>query len=348
MRASLFALCILCLAASSCAPSDGVGSSAAAAKTNAYRATILVSNEADEAPVPDVLLVNAWGIAASPTSPWWVADNGSGMSTVYTGAGVKLSREVVVPGAPTGMVWNGAAAFDVAPDVPAVFMWASEDGTISGWNPTVDMTHAIVVVNDPGSIYKGLAIHGDRLFTTDFGDECSVEALDGTFTKIETDGDFADPSIPANYCPFGIQVIGDSVFVSYALKGGQDDIGGQGHGAVREFDLDGHLVAEVGTHGQLNSPWGMAMAPASGFGRFSGCLLVGNFGDGQLNAFCLDDDGFWHPAGQLRDGAHPLVIDGLWGIGFGNGAAAGPTNVLYFAAGPDDESNGYFGKIEAQ
>ena len=308
---------------------------------NSYRATILVSNEADEAPVVDPLLQNAWGIAASPTSPWWVADNGTGMSTLYNGAGAKLALEVVVPGAPTGIVFNGSTAFTLSNGNPARFLFASEDGTLSGWNggPAAE-----VVEDDPGSIYKGLAIHGATLFTTDFAG-CDVEALDGSFDEIETAGGFMDPSIDAGYCPFGVQVIGDSVFVSYALKGGEDDIGGQGHGFVREFDTDGNLVAAVADHGQLNSPWGMAMAPA-GFGRFGGCLLVGNFGDGTINAFCKDDAGDWHFAGTLRDGHRPLVIDGLWGLGFGNGAASGPTDVLYFAAGPDDEANGYFGKVE--
>src|SRR5262249_2741143 len=166
-----------------------------------------------------------------------------------------------------------------------------------------------------GSIYMGLAIHGDRLFTTDFGDECEVEVLDGTFAKIEVDGDFADPGIPASYCPFGIQVVKESVFVTYALKGGVDDIGGKRHGAVRACDLDGTLRKGGGRHGQLDSPWGVAWAP-DGFGRFSGCLLVGNFGDGRINAFCLDGEAQWHFAGQLRQDLKPIVIDGLWGIGF--------------------------------
>jgi uncharacterized protein (TIGR03118 family) len=147
--------------------------------------------------------------------------------------------------------------------------------------------------------------------------------------------------------PFGIQAIGDSIFVSYALKGGEDDIAGTGHGFIRQFDTNGHLVARVANHGTLNSPWGMALAP-SDFGRFSGCLLVGNFGDGRINAFCQNPsgNGAYHPSGMLKEDQKPVVIDGLWGIGFGNNAASGPSNVLYFTAGPDDETNGYFGKIQ--
>ena len=319
-----------------------------AADTNNYQATSLVSNEADEAPVQDPKLVNAWGIAAGDTTPWWVADNGSGYATIYTGAGVKRPLEVVVPGAPTGMVAYSGDQFEIFPDIPARFMFASEDGTISAWSGNLpDPTHAVVKFTDEGSIYKGLAIHDNTLYTTDFSD-CVVETLDGTFHEFDTAGGFVDPSIPSGYCPFGIQAIGDSIFVTYALKGGEDDIAGAGHGFLRQFDDDGNLIARTANHGLLNSPWGVALAP-SDFGRFSGCLIVGNFGDGRINAFCQNPSGkgAYHPSGALKQGQKPLVIDGLWGIGFGNNAAAGPSNVLYFAAGPDDETNGYFGKIEA-
>jgi uncharacterized protein (TIGR03118 family) len=329
---------------------------AAGAEKNNYTATILRSNEAEDNTVddPDPLLVNSWGIAASPTGPWWVANNGTGMSTLYNGAGAKIALEVAITGAsglaaPTGEVFNGGSQFQLAAGAPARFMWASEDGTLSGWNPTVDPTHSVVIFNDPGSIYKGLAIHGDVLFTTDFS-ECKVEAFtgnpfDATFAELETSGEFEDDSIPSGYCPFGIQAVGDSIFVTYALKSGIDDVAGQGHGFVREFDTDGNLIAAVADHGQLNSPWGVAPAP-SDFGRFSGCLLVGNFGDGRINAYCKDEEGEWHFGGQLRSGKSDVVIDGLWGIGFGNDHSSGMHNVLYFAAGPDDETNGYFGKVE--
>ncbi len=324
-----------------------VGFASAAPKNN-YQATILVSNEADEAPVQDPLLVNAWGVAASPTGPWWVANNGTGTSTLYTGAGEKRPLEVLVPGAPTGEVFYGGSQFLLSDGQPALFMWASEDGTISGWNGGLGTQAEVVFpesgVGEPGSNYKGLAVHGDTLFTTDFG-ECKVESLDGTFAEFDTAGEFEDDTIPAGYCPFGIQAIGDSIFVTYALKSGDDDVAGQGHGFIREFDTDGNLIAVVADHGQLNSPWGVAQAPAD-FGRFSGCLLVGNFGDGRINAYCKDEEGEWGYGGRLRSDRRDLVIDGLWGIGFGNGASSGPTSTLYFAAGPDEEQNGYFGKVE--
>jgi uncharacterized protein (TIGR03118 family) len=315
-----------------------------AADVNNYRVTILVSNEPGEAPVIDSKLVNGWGIATAGTSPWWVSDNGSDWSTVYSGAGAKQSREVVVPGAPTSIVGYTGSQFLVF-GRPSTFMWATESGSILGWNSGIpDPTHAVVMHAEADAVYKGLAIHGNTLYTTDFAG-CSVDTLDGTFAEFHSAGGFEDPSIPSDYCPFGIQAIGDSIFVTYALKGEEDDVAGQGHGFVREFDVNGNLIASVANHGQLNSPWGLAMAPST-FGRFGGCLLVGNFGDGEINAYCLDGKGQFHHQGELRQDRKSLVIDGLWGIGFGNNAAAGSPNVLYFAAGPDDEENGYFGKVE--
>jgi uncharacterized protein (TIGR03118 family) len=315
-----------------------------AADVNNYRVTILVSNEPGEAPVLDAKLVNGWGIAATAASPWWVADNGTDWSTVYSGAGAKLSREVIVPGAPTGIVANSGTQFRVGGS-PATFIWATEDGSILAWNSGLaDPTHAQNVFSNPDSNYKGLAVHGNALYATDFA-ECEVETFDGSFQPFDTPGGFEDGSIPSSYCPFGIQAIGDSIFVTYALKGEDDDVAGQGHGFVREFDADGNLIAAVANHGRLDSPWGLAAAPES-FGRFGGCLLVGNFGNGRINAYCLDGNGGYHPAGELRADQKPLEIDGLWGIGFGNNAGAGSADVLYFAAGPDDETNGYFGKVE--
>jgi uncharacterized protein (TIGR03118 family) len=312
-------------------------------KQNDYRVTLLVSNVEGEAPVTDPKLENAWGIAASATSPWWVANNGTGSSTLYNGDGDKLALEVQVPGAPTGIVFNGGSQFELASSLPARFLFASEDGTLSGWNPGFS-PNASVVFSDPGSVYKGLAIHGDVLYTTDFT-ECKVETFGGAFQEFDTPGEFEDASIPAGFCPFGIQAIGDAIYVTYAKKDGVDDVAGQGNGFVRAFDTDGNLIAKVASHGQLNSPWGLAQAPED-FGKFSGCLMVGNFGDGKINAYCRNRGEQWHHAGRLRQRRHAISIDGLWGIGFGTGQASGPENILYFAAGPDDEENGSFGKVE--
>lgn len=344
-RGKVFLIVLLGLAVS-------VGIAYAAPK-NSYQATILAGNEADEEfHTTDPALQNSWGLAASGSSPWWVANNGSNLSTLYNGDGDKIPLEVIVPGAPTGEVFYGGSSFVLSNGEPARFIWAAEDGSLSAWNGTLDPNsvpqHSEVIFSDEEGNYKGLAVHGDTLFTTDFA-SCEVEALafDSTEMKvkeIDTAGGFEDDSIPANYCPFGIQAVGDSIFVTYALKGGDDDVAGQGHGFVREFDTDGNLIAAVADHGQLNSPWGVAQAP-SDFGRFSGCLMVGNFGDGTINAYCKDDEGDWHFGGTLKEGKRNIVIDGLWGLAFGNDAAAGDHNELFFTAGPDEEVNGYFGKI---
>jgi uncharacterized protein (TIGR03118 family) len=328
-----------------CSLSVAALTAASAADQNDYLATVLVSNEPGIAPLQDVKLVNGWGITATSSSPWWVSDNGSGYSTLYTGAGAKLGLEVVVPGAPTGTVANATTAFDLAAGQPARFLFASEDGTISGWNPSFDATHAHVVFTSDGSIFKGLAIAGTTLYATDFG-LCRVAMIDGTFQQVTSPDAFSAAGIPDGYCPFGIQAIGSSIFVTYAKRAGVDDEAGVSHGFVREFDTAGTLVADVAMHGPLNSPWGLAMAPAD-FGRFSGCLLVGNFGDGFINAYCMDEHGQYHHRGRLKSkSGDDIRIDGLWGLGFGNGASSGPKNVLYFAAGPNDESDGAFGKIE--
>jgi uncharacterized protein (TIGR03118 family) len=322
-----------------------------AVPTNDYRVTVLVSNEADEAPLVDPLLRNAWGIARSPQSPWWVANNFTSTSTVYTGDGNKIpGLEPSVPGGPTGIVFNGSDSFQLAEGTPAAFLFASLDGTFSAWNGGVN-PNAIVVHNSPGSVYTGLAIHGNTLYTTDFA-ECHVEAFrgnffDDSFDEVELSGDFPPVDVPAGYCPFNVKAIGSSVYVTYAKVGEDgDEEHGVGLGFVRQFDTNGNFVASVASHGPLNAPWGIAKAPAD-WGRFSSCLLIGNFGDGMISGWCpgKKNPTNYRFGGMLRDKGPKIVIDGLWGLGFGNGHAAGPTNVLFFAAGPDDEVNGYFGKI---
>jgi len=317
--------------------------------TNDYRVTVLVSNEEDEAPVVDPLLRNAWGIARSPQGPWWVANNFTNTSTVYTGDGTKLGLEPSVPGGPTGTVFNNSSSFQMAQDKPAAFLFASLDGTFSAWNGDVN-PNAVVVHTSPGSVYTGLAIHGDTLYTTDFA-ECSVEAFrgnffDGSFDEVELSGDFP-AEVPDGFCPFNVKAIGNSVYVTYAKVGedGEEEHG-VGLGYVRQFDLNGNFVAKVASGNPLNAPWGIAKAPAD-WGRFSSCVIIGNFGDGMITGWC---PGQKHKTryrfgGFLRDKGDKIVIDGLWGLGFGNGHLAGPQNVLFFAAGPDEEVNGYFGKI---
>jgi len=320
-----------------------------AAEGNSYTVTPLVSDVPGAAPVLDPDLVNAWGLAASSTSPWWVADNETSVSTLYNGAGMKQALTVAVgtDSGPTGVVFNtlgsGFLVTNGTQSGSSRFIFDGEDGILRGWSPTVDGTHALVAgMGDPGAIFKGLAIADGKLFAADFHNN-EVAVIDSTWNIVDR---FTDASLPGGYAPFGIQAIGGHVFVTFAKQDAdaEDEVAGQGLGFVDEFDTSGNLVARVAQHGQLNAPWGLAQAP-SDFGRFSGDLLVGNFGDGQINAYALGANGTYTHEGELRENGHQLTIDGLWALEFGNGANAGPTNTLFFTAGPDDESHGLFGKI---
>jgi len=212
------------------------------------------------------------------------------------------------------------------------------------------VTELVVDNSAAGSVYKGLAIGStdgnNFLYANDFVNG-RIDVFDKNFQPV--DMPFIDPGLPAGYGPFGIQNIAGHLFVTYAKQsGGDDEVAGQGLGFVDEFATDGTFEARVATRGQLNAPWGLAMAPAN-FGRFSGDLLVGNFGDGTINAYAPQTDGTFELRGQLRTADHkPVTIDGLWGLGFGNGAGSGATNALYFTAGPNEESQGLFGRIQAQ
>jgi uncharacterized protein (TIGR03118 family) len=321
-----------------------------AAEGNSYSVTPLVSDVPGAAPVVDPSLVNAWGLAASSTSPWWVADNETSVSTLYNGGGAKQALTVTVgtDSGPTGVVFNGGSGFVVTNGTlsgTARFIFDGEDGVLRGWSPTVDATHALVAgMGDDGAIFKGLAIADGKLFAADFHNN-EVAVFDSNWNLVNR---FTDTSLPSGYAPFGIQTIGGHVFVTFAKQDAdaEDEVAGQGRGFVDEFDTSGNLVARVAQHGQLNAPWGLAQAP-SDFGRFSGDLLVGNFGDGQINAYALGANGSYTHEGELRENGHQITIDGLWALEFGNGANAGHTNELFFTAGPNDESHGLFGKITA-
>jgi uncharacterized protein (TIGR03118 family) len=335
----------------------------------AYLQTNLVSDIQGMAANTDTFLLNPWGLAYGPTSPFWVSDNGAGVSTLYTGQGTKIpltnnpSQGVDIPspdgsnptgGTPTGVVFNGGSGFMVSENGnsgPARFIFATEDGTIAGWAPSVDFNNAIIAINkSPGAVYKGLTIASDSagdplIYATNFR-AGTVDVFGSDFHPVTLPGGFKDPSIPAGYAPFGIQELGGNIYVTYAVQDSfkHDDVAGQGHGIVDVFNTDGVLEARVAQHGQLDSPWGLAIAP-SNFGQFSNDLLVGNFGNGHINAFDLRTLTF---RGELRDPqGNPIVIDGLWGLKFGNGAAAGPTNTLFFSAGINDEADGLFGSLQA-
>ena len=333
--------------------------SAAAANRNAFLVTNLVSDQPGVAASVDPNLVNAWGLASLPTSPWWVADNGTSVSTLYRADGSKVPLTVDVPNAPTGLVSNTGTSFvvkDGTKSAAAPFIFSTEDGEILGWNPTVLPTTAVVAVpNTDGAIYKGLAIAstagGDRLYATDFHNG-RVDVFDGSFNNVTPSGSFTDPYIPSGYAPFGIQNVDGNIVVTYAEQDADadDDVAGLGHGFVDIFDTSGALLTRVASRGLLNSPWGIAMAPA-GFGNVGGDLLIGNFGDGHINAFVpIHNGSSFLPLGPLRTNSirKLLTIDGLWALQFGKNAPNnGPATTLFFTAGPGGEDHGLFGTITA-
>jgi uncharacterized protein (TIGR03118 family) len=356
-----------------------------AADKDAYVVTPLVSNLAGGAPKVDGVLQNAWGIAFSPAaSPFWINDNATGCATLYDGAGTKVALQVSIPlpgnripagachpvfaknppnptpAAPTGIVWNPSPAFLVpGTNIPAVFIFATEDGTISAWagglHPATNAVIAVDKSSSPsaanGAVYKGLvfavnAKKGGLLFATNFRsgriDVFGPSGTNGLFTPETTDGGFIDPGIPAGYAPFGIANIDGDLFVTYAQQNAQkhDDVAGNGHGFVDVFDTDGHLLRRFASRGTLDSPWGITRASFA-FGGFSGKILIGNFGNGRINVF--NEDGTF--VDQLEDqNGNPLSIDGLWTLTLGGGQNSSP-DALYFSAGPNGETNGLFGTI---
>lgn len=325
-----------------------------------YQQHNLVSDGFITADHTDPQLVNAWGIAFNPNGPVWVNDNGTGVATLYDGDGVKQSLVVTIPppaggappSAPTGIVFNTTTDFVITKgndSSSSFFIFATEDGTISAWAPTVDPTNAILVVDNStfNTVYKGLALgangKGHFLYATDFR-HGKIDVFDSTFKQVTLSGSFEDPTIPKDFAPFGIRNINGDIYVTYAKQNQakHDDVAGKGHGFVNVFDADGNLIQRFASRGHLNSPWGLALAP-SDFGKFSNRLLVGNFGDGAINAFDIATGKF---LGQLQTrGFRVLKIDGLWGISFGNGVRDQPTNQLFFAAGPDSENHGLYGFI---
>jgi uncharacterized protein (TIGR03118 family) len=306
--------------------------------------------------------VNPWGIAFNPAAFVWIANAETGVSTLYNGAGVKQSLVVTIPtppggtppSHPTGIVFSGGTDFVVAKGAvsgPSRFIFSTEDGTVSGWAPNVDQTNAILKVDNSAThaIYKGLALAGNGtghfLYATDFK-HGRVDVFDSSFQPVRSPGGFWDPRIPRGYSPFGIQNILGNLYVTYAKRDedGEDDVAGPGFGFVDVFDADGNLIRRLASRGSLNAPWGIALAPAD-FGRFSNMLLIGNFGDGRINAYDLSSGNF---KGQLRAANHKAIeIDGLWGLAFGNGVAGQPTSALFFTSGPDDEEHGLYGRVDA-
>jgi uncharacterized protein (TIGR03118 family) len=338
-----------------------VASAGASQPDNSYHQTNLVSDLPGMAQLTDPDVVNPWGLAASPTSPVWVANNGTGKATLYRGFVdgspiAKVPLVVSIPGgAPTGQVFNPTPGFVVSSGTasgPALFIFASEAGLVTGWNPGVPppppSTQAQVGASVPDAIYKGLAIastaDGTFLYAANFH-EGRIDVFDSSFNLVHLSGSFQDPAIPPGFAPFNVQELGGLLYVTYAKQDAarEDDVAGPALGFVDVYSTSGQLLRHLIEHGQLNAPWGLALAPA-GFGRFSGALLVGNFGNGRINAYDPTTGEF---LGRLRhEDNSPVQIDGLWALRFGNGVIGNQTTLL-FSAGIDDEAHGLFGALQA-
>ena len=326
-----------------------------------YQRTDLVSNQPG-APNTDPHLVNAWGLVALPTSPWWVSDNGTGFSTLYTGTGQQIQLFVTIPpapgspagtlGTPTGIVGNISTNqndFTITENgvsARSIFIFATLDGTISGWNPAIGGatgdSHATLAPNQPnvGAVYTGLAIATNQqgqtfLYAADGGPNRRIDMFDGTFTLVKS---FDDPAIPRGFTPYGIQTINGNIWVTFtALNKAQG-------GFVDVFDTEGSLVKHFAVHGPLHSPWGIALAPAD-FGPMSNAILISNnISRGRINAFNPETGQF---LGPLRDANGKVIeVDNIWALQFGqDGGPNGAHNQLFFTAGPDSYANGLFGVI---
>jgi uncharacterized protein (TIGR03118 family) len=342
---------------------------------NNFLQTNLVSDVPGLAQQFDPNLVNPWGISQAPGGPFWVSDNGTGLSTLYDTNGVPQSLIVTIPppagspdgtlATPTGQVFVGdLGSFRVSQTVDgtttsgnSVFIFATEDGTISAWSPAVDGTHAILEVDnsakpsaDRGAVYKGLAVGTDArgnplLYAANFR-AGTIDVYDSNFEHVLLDGRFRDPQVPKGFAPFNIKELNGKLYVTYAKQNADkhDDVAGLGNGFVDVFSNDGVLEQHLAAGGVLNSPWGLVIAPQD-FGKFGGALLVGNFGDGLIHAF---DPNTGQLLGTLKDAdGEAIRIDGIWGLKVGTGGNGGDPNKVYFTAGIDGEAHGLFGSLEA-
>jgi uncharacterized protein (TIGR03118 family) len=335
----------------------------AAVKAGGYIETDLVSNRPG-AQIKDPNLVNSWGLVASPTSPFWVSDNNAGVATLYrvSPGGLTVTKvplTVSIPscgaasGTPTGVVFNGTTGFVVSGSSggsgPARFLFATEDGTIVGWNPAADPTHGIIAVpadcaSPVNAVYKGLAIattsNAAFLYAANF-QTGMVDKYDSSFHVVNS---FTDPKAGEAFRPFNVAVINDELFVTFAVRNPHtgNNVPGKGSGIVDVFDLDGNFLQRFAEGGPLKAPWGMALVPSSNFGPLAGTLWIGNFGDGHINAFDPTSGEF---IDQVRDSnGNPIVIDGLWALRVGTATTCG-TNTVCFTAGPNDEKDGLLGSL---
>ena len=320
------------------------------AQAGSFNVTNLVTDDqtAHAAQIADPHLINAWGVSFGPTSPFWVSDNGTGLATLYsvnpaTNVTSKVGLEVTIPGAGsvTGQAFNALGAGTFNGDA---FLFVSEDGTVSGWRGALGTSAEVLAVASPDNVYKGTAFatvggHG-YLYSANFHSG-AIDVLKGDAGAPDLAANFVDPTLPSGYAPFNIASLGGRLYVTYALQGaGDEEVAGPGNGYVDVFDLNGNFIGRVASQGALNAPWGLAIAPAS-FGDLAGDLLVGNFGDGRINAYDLGTNSFVD-ALSAPDGT-PLAIGGLWGLVVGNGGNGGSNQSVYFTAGPDHETHGLFG-----
>jgi uncharacterized protein (TIGR03118 family) len=322
----------------------------AKAGVDVYSQTNIVSDGSVPALSTDSSLINPWGLAHKPGGPWWIANNNSGVSTVYNSStGAKLLQISVAPPLginPTGLVANTTGSFLVN-GTPANFIFDGEDGILSAW--ASGSASVLQQNNSATAVYKGLSVSGtgssSLLYATNF-QAGTVEAFNSSFQPTTLTGNFTDPNLPAGYAPFGIQNINNNIYVTYALQDAakHDDVAGPGNGFVDVFNTQGVMQQRLISNGVLNSPWGLALAPAD-FGAFSNDLLVGNFGDGTINAFNPSNGNF---LGTLKDSkGNPIVIGDLWSLQFGDGGKDGAANSLFFTAGVQDENHGLFGELNA-
>jgi len=339
--------------------SGGSGSASPMVQHTGLTDAALVSDGVIAASHTDGNLQNAWGVAAAPGGPFWIADNNSNKATVYDGTGTPLSPTVSIPAGtngpanPTGQIYNGTADFVIttpAGSAPAQFIFSGEGGTITGWAQSVSGATATVAYDDGAgaAVYKGLALANtgtaNQLYATDLHN-AKVDVFDTHFHKVAAAGSFADPTIPAGFAPFGIQAINNQLYVTYAKQDAtaHDEVLGTGLGYVNVFDASGTLLKRFASAGVLNAPWGITVAPA-GFGSVAGRVLIGNFGDGVINSF---DPATGNSMGSVMlSSGKELVVPGLWALSFGNGASNQPASALFYTAGPNNQTDGVFGRID--
>jgi len=317
---------------------------------NNFTEVDLVSDQSG-APVLDANLVNPWGLAPGGNCTFWVSNNGTGTSTLYSPEGVSTGLVVNTSAAPTGVVLANTTNLRFSykkgdSTATARFIFVTQNGAITAWSPTFDPSNTVQVATNDGAAYFGAALasttEGARLYAANFG-ECSIDVYDSSFVQVTPSGSFTDPNLPAGYCPFNITNINGQLYVAYALKSGDDEAPGAGNGYIDIYDTNGTLLSRLVSGGELNAPWAMVVAPGC-FGDFAGDLLVGNFGDGRILAYSLGDGSF---QGSLLDSnSDPIEIEGLWGLATCSGAGDEVACRLYFAAGVEDETHGLFGYIE--